>query len=404
MWLLWNKKEVYNPLFFLAALWPGWMSITFFMYLMFLIPRDKSVFPIPTFDSLQAFFASCSQCTIGNPSWDLNMLLKIVVILSIVWIIYFAYKHISLLIWNLKQFFAFKKSWECDKIKKTNAQVTLMTLPLTLAMTINVLFVLWAIFIPWLWNIVEFLFPAAIIAFTLVWLLALKIFFDYFIRLLIKWDFDFVSNNNLGQMIAVFAFVMVWVWFAAPAAMSNVLVTSTIWLIWSIFFITIGSFLILLKIILGFKSMFKHWIALEWSPSLWIIIPILTLIGITFVRQQHWLHSHFEGHSSLSWMFVFTTTIISLQLFFWYLWYKIMKSNEYFINYIYWDKKSPWSFALICPWVALFVFSFFFLHLGLVQTWVIEQFSIYYAIILLPLLYLQYKTIYVMLKLNRKFF
>jgi len=47
-----TTKTIYNPTFFLAALGPGGMSVAFFMYLMFMIPRDNEKFPIPTFDTL----------------------------------------------------------------------------------------------------------------------------------------------------------------------------------------------------------------------------------------------------------------------------------------------------------------------------------------------------------------
>lgn len=38
-------------MFFLSALGPGGLSVSFFMYLMFLVPRDPSL-KIPTFESL----------------------------------------------------------------------------------------------------------------------------------------------------------------------------------------------------------------------------------------------------------------------------------------------------------------------------------------------------------------
>lgn len=338
-------KNNYTPLMFLASLWAWWMSVTFFMYLMFIIPRDKDTYVIPTFDSLQIAWL--------NP----NIFFKILIVLSILWIIFFAFKHIQLLIWNLKNYFSFRKTKEFGEMTNSVTEINLMAMPLTLAMTINVLFILWAVFIPWLWTIVEYLFPFAIIAFLSVWILWLKIFSDYFVKLILKkWNADFTNNNNLSQMLSVFAFTMVWVGFAAPAAMSQNDITILLWIIWSIFFITIASFLLLLKIILGFKAIFEHGIDKAASPSLWIIIPILTLIWISLVRQTHGLHS-FWLHTASADFIVLTTTIISLQIIFWYLWYKVMKSNNYFKDFVYWKEKNPWSYALICPGVALFVFS-----------------------------------------------
>ena len=388
------SKKTYNPLMFLAALWPGGMAVTFFMYLMYIVPRDKKEFPIPTFDTLK------DVCL----NTDTSMMMKATVIFGVVWIIYFSFKHIQLLVWNLKKYSKFKKTKEFKELLTGNAEVTLMAEPLTFAMTVNVMFILGAIFIPNLWVIVEYLFPGALVAFALVWLLALKIFGEYFTRLITqKWNADFVENNNLGQLLSAFAFVMVWVWFAASSAMSTNIITSTLGLIGSTFFITLASWIVVLKAIVWFKAILKHWLDETASPTLWIMIPILTLIGITIVRNMHGLHTHFESHYSAGSYIILTTIIISMQLVFGYLGYKVMKQNKYFKNYIHGKEKNPGTFALICPWVALVVFAFFFLHLGLVKTWVVDKFSIAYFILLAPIIYLQFKTIVTMLKLNKKF-
>jgi hypothetical protein len=57
--------------------------------------------------------------------------------------------------------------------------ITLMAIPLTFAMTINVCFVLGALFVPGLWDIVEYLFPFALIGFATVGYYAIKIFMVY---------------------------------------------------------------------------------------------------------------------------------------------------------------------------------------------------------------------------------
>ena len=385
-------KQNYTPVLFLSSLWAWWLSISFFMYLMFMT-EHKTL--IPTFDTLSVYFLN---------SQDSSIWIKILIIISIIWILFFAFKHFQLLFWNLKQFFSFKKTEEYKALKSSNQEVSLMAIPLTLAMTINVIFVLWAVFIPKLWTVVEYLFPMALLAFAAVWFLALKIYLEYFSRLILKWDLDFVKNNNLTQMVAVFAFSMIWVWFAAPAAMSHTELTAVIGLIWSIFFITISIVLAILKFILWFKSIFEHWINKEAAPTLWILIPILTLIWISLIRQTHWFNHTFGSQIIAHDNFVLTTVIISLQLFFWFIWYKVMKANNYFEEFVNWDKRSPWSFALICPWVAFFVFWFFFIHIGFVKTWLVEPGSITYFLMLLPLIYIQFITIKVMFKLTKKIF
>lgn len=386
------KKIKYTPMFFLSALWTGGLTVSFFMYLMFLTKHPDS--PIPTFDSLMLYFTSS----------DHNLWMQAMIIFALLAIIYFASLHIKLLIWNLVKFFEYKKTDDYKKLKTTNAEVSLMAFPLALAMSVNVVFILWALFIPGLWWIVEYLFPVSLLIFFSIGILALKIFTQYFSRLLLTGAFDFIQNNNLSQMMAIFAFAMVAVWFSASAAMSTNYVTVMFWLIGSLFFITLAIFFSVLKIILGFKSILKQWIAKESSPTLWAIIPILTLIWITFIRQKHWFHTGLDISSSSGSVFILTVVLLSLQMMFGYIWYKVMKENGYFDEYITWDTFSPSSYALLCPGVAMVVLWFFFVHLGVVKAGIIEQFSFVYFVLLSPFLFLQFKTIHVMKKLNKKMF
>ena len=387
------KTKNYSPLYFLAALWPGWMAVGFFMYLMFMTKHsvvEGRTVPVPTFESITLAFS------------DWNLALKAIIIVALVWIVFFAFKHIQLLIWNIKEFNKLKKSDSFEEFKWGNKAVQVMAYPLTIAMTVNVAFVIWAVFVPKLWTVVEFLFPLALIAFGLIWIFALRIFGSYMTKLFTTHSLDFVKNNNLWQMLAIFAFTMIWVGFAASAAMSHEKITVVLGLLGSTFFMTIAIFFWIIKIILGMKSIFKHWLDKETSPTIWIIIPILTLLWITYIRQSHWLTETFAVHSDKIWSLLFITALGSLQLIFGYIWNKVMKANWYFDEYVNWEKKSPWSFALICPWVALIVFSFFFLHVGLVANWIVPKFGIAYFILLAPIVYLQFITIRTMFKLNKK--
>ncbi len=381
-------KEKYSPMYFLAALGSGGLSVSFFMYLMFLVPHPDT--PMATYNDVMP--------ALLNGDW-----LSFVVAFSLVFIIAFAYFHFKLLFWNIKQYQAFKKTDAYTALMNSNAEVTLMAMPLTFAMTINVCFVLGAVFVPGLWSIVEFLFPGALIGFAVAGYYAIKIFMDYFSRLIMTGDFDFTKNNNLSQMVSIFAFSMIAVGFAAPGAMSSNIAINALGLFAAIFFAAISLMLVAIKLILGFKNMFEHGIASEASPSLWIMIPILTLLGITFVRISFGLDHHFEAPLSKASLFTITSLVLALQLIFGMLGYFVMKKIGYFDEFIHGEKKSPVSFALICPGVAFMVFGFFFVNMGLTLNNVIDKYSLIYFILLLPFIFVQYKTIVYFFKLKNKF-
>lgn len=383
-----NLREKFSPVCYLSSLGAGGLAVSFFMYLMFLVPHPKT--PMATFDFIMPVLLK------GN--W-----LSFIVSFSLVFIIAFAFLHFKLLIWNTKQFNLYKKTAAYEGLINSNSQITLMTIPLTFAMTINVCFVFGAVFIPGLWGIVEFLFPFALLGFLVVGFFALKIFFEYFSRLLVKGDFDFSKNNNLSQMISIFAFAMIGVGFAAPGAMSHNLVINSIGIFGALFFASLAILLMFIKLTIGFKNMFEKGLDLEAAPSIWILIPILTLLGITFVRVSFGLEHNYSTPLNKSSLFVFTSTILSLQIIFGVLGYMVMKKMGYFEKYIHSSNKSSVSFALICPGVAFFVFGMFFINFGLTFNGIIAKYSIAYFIIMIPFIYVQIKTIIYFFKLYKKF-
>ena len=381
-------RKNFSPMCFLASLGAGGLAVSFFMYLMFLVPHPNT--PMATYDFIMP--------ALVKADW-----LSFVVAFSLVFIIAFAFLHFKLLIWNTKQFNLYKKTAAYEELINSNSQITLMTIPLTYAMTINVCFVLGAVFVPGLWGIVEFLFPFALLGFIVVGFFALKIFFEYFSRLLIKGDFDFSKNNNLSQMISIFALSMIAVGFAAPGAMSHNLIINSIGIFGALFFASLALLLMLIKLTMGFKNMFEKGLGLEAAPSIWIIIPILTLLGITFIRVSFGLEHNYATPMAKSSLFVFTSTILSLQIIFGILGYMVMKKMGYFEKYIHSNDKSSVSFALICPGVAFFVFGMFFVNFGLAFNGIIAKYSIAYFVIMIPFIYVQIKTIIYFFKLYKKF-
>lgn len=384
-----NRHNVaYSPLYWLAALGAGGLSVVPFVYINFMLPH-KGV-PMATFDFIY-------------PALMKGNLLSYIVAVSALLIILFSFLHLKLVWWNIRQFLAFRKTEAFNKLLTGNAEVTLMAIPLTLTMTVNVLFILGAVFVPGLWGVVEYLFPAALLAFALNGYFAIRIFMEYFLRLIINGDYNLDQNNNLSQMLSIFAFTMVAVGFAAPAAMSKTLWVETIGTIGAIFFSSAALLLILIKMTLGFQSMLKNGISDEAAPSLWIMIPILTLLGITSIRLIMGFEHNFHAEPGPEIFLVLTATIVSLQLMFGKLGYFVMRRIGYFRTYVRGEKRSVGSFALICPGVAGAVFGMFFLHFGLIHMGIIEKFSTVYLLLLAPIVTLHMLTVYYFFLLKSRF-
>lgn len=381
--------QKYNPLYFLSSLGNGGLAVSFFMYLMFMIKHPDT--PIPTFKHVYGVLKSgdiVSATLVG---------------IALLGILYFTFKHIRLLVWNLQEYSNFKKTDEYSKLKTSNAEVTLMAVPLTLGMTVNVSFIIGALFVPGLWSYVEYLFPFSLLAYGIIGVYGLKIFSEYFSRIIIRGDFDFANNNNLSQLIASFAFTMVGVGLAAPGAMSHNIVVSVIGIVGAIFFSMVSILLLSIHLVLGFKSIFKQGISKEGAPSIWIVIPIMTLLGITFVRVTSGVyHNLLHSNPPPILMFIVLSIFASLQAIVGLIGYAVLNKTGYFKQYVSGSETSIGSYSLICPGVAAFVLGMFFVHWGLVKTNIIGLFSPVYFVLLLPLVLIQIKSIHVLYKINKK--
>ncbi len=383
--LIKNLNEKYNPLYFLAALGAGGLAVTFFLYPNFMLPHEG--YPMITFNHIYPILMGEDKLT--------AMLLAG----ALIAIAALAILHFRLLFWNIKEYRKFKKTEAFQSLKKSNREISLMVVPLTLAMSVNVSFVLGVIFIPNLWSVVEYLFPFAILAFFSIGIYALKILGEYFTRIMTKGDFNFSENNNFSQMIAIFALTMIAVGLAAPGAMSQHQEVNAIGMFLSIFFLSVAIILGVIKMTLGFKSTLEHGVDKATSVSLWIMIPILTLIGITVIRLTMGLHHGFEEALSKPSFFIITSVVLSLQIFIGIIGYMVMKSVGYFRDHSQGDQANAGSFALICPGVAFFVFGMFFLTFGLVQNGLIDLMSPAFFIMLTPLVLIQLQTMRVFFRL-----
>jgi len=380
-----NLNEKYNPMYFLAALGAGGLSVSFFMYPNFLLDHEGA--PMVTFDHIMPYLMGEDKLT------------AILLSGSLIAIALLAILHFRLLFWNISEYRKFKKTDAFQALMKSNREISLMVIPLTLAMSVNVAFVLGAVFVPGLWNVVEYLFPFAIASFLAVGIYALKILGDYFSRIFIKGDFNFSENNNFTQMIAIFALTMVAVGLAAPGAMSHHKEINAIGMFLSIFFLSIALILLVIKMTLAFKSTLKYGIDKATSASLWMMIPILTLMGITIIRLTMGLHHGFEEALSKPSFFIITSVIISLQMFIGLIGYKVMKAVGYFKDHSQGSSANAGSFALICPGVAFFVFGMFFLIFGLVQNGLVDLMSPAFFVLIAPLVLIQMQTLRVFFRL-----
>lgn len=385
-----RAADHYVPTYFLASLGAGGLSVTFFMYLMFWVPHPGR--PVPVFEDILAAW--------GTGSLPMRLGLAV----AIAGIAVFVFLNLKLLIWNLSQYAAMKKTERYTQLRNSNAESTLLAMPLALAMSVNGLFIAGLVFVPNLWSIVEYLFPFAMIAFGVIGWIALSIIGDFLGRVLSKGGvFDVTSHNSFAQMLPAFALSMVGVGFAAPAAMSHVPWVVATALVLSTFFAVAALIYSLLALTTAFNSMLHYGTHEESGPTLLIVIPIVTILSILFMRQNHGLHT-FDGHSDPASTMMFLARMLSLQVVFLGLGLVVLKRQGYFKDFVFGTKTSAGSYALVCPGVALSVLIQFFVNSGLVQAGVIAKFSVTYWAITAIAIAFQVAMVALVVRLNAQHF
>jgi len=384
-------EQAWSPLYFLAALGAGGLVVTFFMYLMFWVPHPGQ--PVPVFEDIAAYFAASGA------------LGKAMVAAAVAGVAVFAALHVKLLVWNLRKLAQFRRSNAYRALHTTNAESQLKGVPLTLAMAVNVGFILGLVFVPGLWVVVEYLFPLAIAAFVAIGVFAFRLLGRFLGRILAEGGFDTRANTSFAQLLPAFALAMVGVGLAAPAAMSEVPWIVGTSLALSSFFTVAAVLISAIMLTLAIVSMVQHGTAPEAAPTLMILVPIVTVLGIAWMRTSHGLHTTLDVHGAPGETFMTLTQLLAVQILFAGLGLLVMARQGYAKTFLSrGGTRSAGAYALVCPGVALSVMLHFWVNKGLVASGLIAQFGVAYWAFTAPAIALQIAMIALVWHLHRLHF
>lgn len=382
-------KPAYSPILFLASLGAGGLVVTFFMYIMWFTPHVGQ--PIPSFTSLMAAFAGGS---IG---------IKALTLASLTGIGVFGVLHLSLLVWNIRKLATFKRSPDYAAFQASPKAIQLMAAPLVYAMAMNVGFILGAVFVPQLWEYVEYIFPLALAGFAWIGIHAMQLYLPIIGKALLNGGAEGDGPSGLGQLIAPFAFSMIGVGFSAAAAMSHSELVTVLGIIGASFFGITALALTILLGASGLRGMLKNGMSDETAPTLMIMVPIITVLGILNYRIGKGIDHTFGATWENGEILAFWATLVMGQLFLLLVGFSTLKRIDYVGRFIRGDEVSPGAYSLICPLVAFFVSSNFLVHAGLVKLGIMETFSVATLAIYVPMIMVQLTAIWMVLKLNAKF-
>ncbi|MCR9147700.1 MAG: hypothetical protein NXH74_10940 [Rhodobacteraceae bacterium] len=384
-----QTTQTWSPLYFLASLGAGGLTVTFFMFLMFWVPHPGQ--PVPVFEDIAAALANGA------------LPLRAAVVLALLGIAGFAFVNLRLLVWNFMQFAAFRRTEAYQKLIRSNAETQLLAMPLALAMSVNAGFIVGLVFVPGLWGVVEYLFPAAMLGFALIALVALHRTGLFLGRVLGDGGgFDGAGTASFGHLLPAFALAMTAVGLSAPAGLSMQPAIVGVSLILSIMLGTIAALYALVAAFVAFAAMLRHGVDREGAPTVMVIVPLLTVLGIMAMRQQHGLHTVFGAQGGMADTLLLTTTILAVQLVFLALGLSVLKRQNYAQAFVLGARSSAGAYALICPGVALSVMLHFWINKGLVAAGLLAKFGIGYWALTSVALMAQVAMIALLFYLNRR--
>jgi len=169
------------------------------------------------------------------------------------------------------------------------------------------------------------------------------------------------------------------------------------------FFVTAGL-LGFVAMVMGMRSMMENGAAPEAAPTLLIVVPLLTVLGILLLRQNHGLHTQFDVHGNGAETMMMLGKLLSVQVLFTLFGLMVLRRQNYAQTYLHCGTGSPASYALICPGVALSVMLHFFLNKGLVAASLVDKYSLIYWMISILALASQAVMIWLIFKINAQHF
>ena len=157
-----------------------------------------------------------------------------------------------------------------------------------------------------------------------------------------------------------------------------------------------------LKTALALSHMLSKGVEETALPTLWIWVPILTVLAITLMRQDHGI-SHTLGLASAGTWLTPLLMVVSAQLFVLLLGGFAMRNHRYLAKVWRGDVKGAPEFALIYPGVALSISLQFLINKGFVAAGLLISFSMVYWIFSVEPLVVMVVTIIVFMRLSRNF-
>jgi len=279
----------FNPLIFQASLAAGGVALMPFNYLQFAVPHGKGLIKLSDI------------AWNGLTGVQSALYFPLVAIMMIFTIIHFLLTFIFLK--GLVSWFRNKK--EVDSfISDPYKNVGIFAIIASLSMSANVFWAPVGFFVPQVSANLQALMLPSLIFFGILWVALLKLEF----RVIKIWLTDSVdiSKFNFIWLLDVFAFGLVNLTGTGIAAMSGNAQIAGIAAFGSLFTLSIGFFLLIIKMVYLIYIQIRKGTLPDKPilPAYFLVIPIICLYGLSFYRIAAYLQTYFSIDVTGIWFFI----------------------------------------------------------------------------------------------------
>lgn len=332
-------KGKFNPLIFLASLGAGGIAVMPFVLLQYTLEHGEGLI---TRSQLWANSFS---------SFNLFYYLSLELI-----IIVFSLIHIGLSLYFVGKLIRWLKTKEYGELINDPLKNNAILAPfISILMTLNVFIGPVRYFVPFMQVNFQSMFLPAMIFWSIlfVWLMTIEI---KLLGISFRKGFD-IDKISFGWLLHPFALGMLSVVGTGISAMSKNAQIANLAAFMSMISISMGLFLLFVKMVLIFRRHFsdKGLPEKQFLPSFLIVIPNLTLYGISLFRLGHYLE-HVKGFHLDYYFYLVIGLFFAFEI--WYMIFGLNLLKDYFKNHHFNDfYMTQWGF--ICPLVAFVVLGAF---------------------------------------------
>jgi hypothetical protein len=329
----------FSPLIFLASLGAGGIAIMPFVLMQYTLEHGEGLI------TRAALWAN--PLTTGQAVYYTS--LEIIMVL-------FTILHLALTVWFGIKLFKWMKTKKYKTLMNDPLKNTALLTPLiSILMTLNVMIGSIRYFIPALSDNFQSLFWPAMVVWSLLFIFVMYVEIKL-LGISFRKGFD-LSQISFGWLLHPFLLGMLTVVGTGIAAMTQNGTIANLAAFMSLISGTMGVFLLLVKMIVLFKSHFeaKGLPSKQFLPGFLIVIPNITLFALSAFRFGHFLEHHHEFHLGA---YFYLVVGVAFAFEVWYFLFGLSLLRDYFKQHHFKEfYLTQWGF--ICPLVAFVVLGSF---------------------------------------------